>query len=172
MNKSEELAKRFPELIKLATDAVAKQTHWDKPSMYPDYTNVYIEREGDLYYNQVTKKGDIFLCITTPTISRLTGQFTFEINNNIMYYGCYNLFNKTQLTNEIMNELEQIQMTTCFFWEKEPGHLYNIDHMSIDDLKDVIKTILKNNINTVIVKESNYGFKRTGSIVKTEYPKI
>jgi hypothetical protein len=172
MKTSEQLREQFPELIKLATDAVAKQTHWDRPLAYPDYTNVYIEREADLYYNQVTKKGDIFLCISTPTISRMTNQLSFEIKDDIIYYGCSNLFNKTLLTNEIINELEQIQMTTCFFWETEPGHLYNIDYMSIEELKNVIKTILKNKINTVIVKESNYGFTRNGAIVKTEYPKL
>lgn len=96
----------YSEMLKLATHSVSKATHWERPLMYPDFTDVYIEYKGDLRYNPITKTGDMFICISTPTHNRKCASLRFSIENDIVYYGVnHSKAHETPLTPEIMAEL-------------------------------------------------------------------
>ena len=97
----------YSEMLKLATHSVSKATHWLRPLMYPDFTDVYLEYKGDLRYNPITKEGDMFICISTPKHSRKCGSLKFSIENDIINYGVsHNKAHEAPITPEIMAELD------------------------------------------------------------------
>ena len=99
----------YPELVKIATHAVKKQISWKGGLAYPNLIEVYIERANDFRkYDSDRRKGEMFICIKTSEISRITDLLHFKIIGNTIHFELNNTTTKHELpvTSELINEID------------------------------------------------------------------
>jgi hypothetical protein len=159
----------YPELLKLATYAVERQLHWQGGLAYPGLIEVYLEREHDFRgYDSKTKKGEMFICITTAERTRMTDILEFRIIDNIVHFNLNNSTIKYEapLTPEFIAEVESKTIGITYWWATDSkGSKVNLTYLSEDELRNILKTILSNDVSVIAVKEAGNGYSRTGKLI-------
>jgi hypothetical protein len=158
----------YPELLKLAKHAVSLQPSWQGGLAYPDVIDVYLERNDDFRgYESKERTGEMFICITTATRTRMTDILEFRIINDTVYFNLNNCKTTHQLalTPELLSEAESKTIDINYWWIKENSSMVNLKYLKEDELRDILKTILSKDLSIVSVKESQSGYSRTGKLI-------
>lgn len=159
----------YPELIKLATYAVERKLHWQGGLAYPGLIEVYLEREYDFRgYDAKEKTGEMFICIKTNDRNRMTDVLQFKIVGDTVYFKFNNNTTEYELpvTPELIAEVESRTIDITYWWTTDAkGSKVNLRYLSEDELRNILKTILSNDVSVIAVKETDNGYSRTGKLI-------
>jgi hypothetical protein len=157
----------YPELLKLATHAIANAPSWKGGLAYPNLIEVYIERKDDFRgYESIDRKGEVFICIKTAENSRMTDILKFNIINDTIHFGLNNstIRYEQQLTPEFLTEVETRTIGVTYWWTDETNKQINLKYLSENELRNILIKILSNDLSIISVKaESRYS--RNGKLI-------
>lgn len=159
----------YPELLKLAKHAVSLQPSWKGGLAYPDIIDVYLERSDDFRgYESKKRTGEMFICITTATRTRMTDILHFKIVDDTVHFNLNNCKTTHQvpLTPELLSEAESKTVGITYWWATDSkGSKVNLKYLSEDELRKILVSILSKDLSIITVEEKGNGYSRTGKLI-------